>query len=102
MPRNLHALRRAYDASVAESVHVTPADAGLVEAGRALADKIDEAVAEGGPDSTKALYLVPHLTNNLRELLATPLVRLANGAAEVKAPKGRLADLRAVANRDAG
>lgn len=70
-------LREALDRSVIESSLIQPVDEALVEAGRKLADEID---AAQGADRVKAMYLVPHLANILRELLATP-------ASRVKLPK---------------
>jgi hypothetical protein len=51
-------------------------DAALVEAGRTIAARVDEAIELGeGQEVTKALYLVPHLMNVLREMYATPKAR---------------------------
>lgn len=94
---NAHQLRGAFDESVAASAHVRPVDQALVEAGRTIADRVDEAVAQGeGQELTKALYLVPHLNNILRELLATPASRVAAGITEDKGAKGKLAELRSI------
>lgn len=94
---NDHALRKAFDASAATSTQLQDVDAGLLEAGRKIADRVDEAVATGeGQEVTKALYLLPHMVNVLREMLATPASR---NAAKLAAPKdegGKLAQLRAV------
>lgn len=76
-------LRDAFDASVKAARAATDEgkldpkrDAALVEAGRTIADRVDEAVATGeGQEVTKALYLVPHLMNVLREMYATPKAR---------------------------
>lgn len=90
-------LRAAYDASVAASRLLTPTDAALVESGRKIADRIDEATATGeGQEVTKALYLTPHLVNILREMLATPAARKAAGLDEKEAAGGKLAQLRSV------
>lgn len=51
-------------------------DAAVIAAGRAIAQQIDYALQHGaGQEVTKALYLVPHLMNVLRELGATPAAR---------------------------
>lgn len=51
-------------------------DCAAVEAGRAVARQIDFAIKHGtGQDVTKALYLLPHLMNVLKELGATPQAR---------------------------
>ncbi len=64
----------------ADAASTLPVDDALVEAGRTIARRVDEAVATAeGQEVTKALYLVPHLNNILREMLATPLSRKANG-----------------------
>lgn len=77
-----------------------PVDAALVAAARAVATRIDEAVAEGdGQELTKALYLVPHITNLLKEMLATPAARVAAGATAKESTGGKLAQLRSVAGR---
>ncbi len=77
-------IRDAFDATV-DACPLDPVDAALVEAGRTIADRVDAAVASGeGPEVTKALYLVPHLVNVLREMQATPAARKA--AAKVDGP----------------
>lgn len=70
-------LREAFDESVEASDHlVAKVDNALIEAGRKIADRVDEATATGeGTEVTKALYLVPHLMNVLREMYATPKSR---------------------------
>jgi hypothetical protein len=84
----------ALEASILINRHLLPEDAGLVAAARAVAQRIDDAVAtESGAELTKALYLVPHVTNLLREMLATPASRMAAKVAkEVKG--GKLGQLR--------
>ena len=74
---NDHAMRQAFDQSAQTSEELDrDVDAALVEAGRKIADRVDEAVATGeGQEVTKALYLVPHMVNVLREMLATPASR---------------------------
>lgn len=92
---NDHALRAAYDASVSTSTHVQAVDQALVEAGRKIADRVDTAVASGdGMETTKALYLLPHMVNVLRELLATPASRHAAGLAGKAAKESKLSLLR--------
>lgn len=108
---NDHALRKAFDesAATAEDMHAS-VDQGLLEAGRKIADRVDEAVATGeGQEVTKALYLVPHMVNVLREMLATPASRSAAKTAAAKAPpppppakEGKLAQLRAVQAKRTG
>ena len=100
---NTHELTKAFDASVASSEFATDADAGLIATGRRIAERVDEAVASGeGQEVTKALYLVPHMMNVLRELLATPAAREAAKAATPDAPpepapkERKLAQLRSV------
>jgi len=86
-------LRAAFDASVKTSTLVGPVDAALIEAGRKIADRVDEATAVGeGQEVTKALYLMPHMVNILREMLATPASRKAAGLIE-EGPRGKLASL---------
>lgn len=96
---NDHALRNAFDESAKTSSEVNPGwDAALIEAGRKIADRVDEAVATGeGQELTKALYLIPHLNNVLREMLATPASRQNAQGATPPAPRdGKLAQLRAI------
>lgn len=96
---NEHALRNAFDESAKTSADVNPGwDAALIEAGRKIADRVDEAVATGeGQELTKALYLIPHLNNVLREMLATPASRRNAADATPPAPRdGKLAQLRAI------
>lgn len=70
-------LRAGFDKSVAAARHVQQdgVHAGAVAAGRALAEQIDNVIHDPEApvgDKTKAMYLVPHLMNVLRELMLTP------------------------------
>lgn len=82
------ALLAAFEKSLASlGDAVTPADETLVAACRQVARQIDHAVANGTSlEATKALYLLPHLWNGLRELGATPAARAALQAAAVARP----------------
>lgn len=94
---NDHALRNAFDASAATSTQVQAVDAALMESGRKIADRVDEAVASGeGQEVTKALYLLPHMVNVLREMLATPASRQAAGIVANEHAEGKLSRLRAI------
>lgn len=94
---NDHALRQAFDASVQTSTQVEDVDSALIEAGRKIADRVDTAVASGdGMETTKALYLLPHMVNVLRELLATPASRHAAGVVAQERKVSKLAELRSV------
>jgi hypothetical protein len=94
---NDHALREAFDRSASTSTEVQDVDAALLEAGRKIADRVDAAVASGeGQEVTKALYLVPHMVNVLREMLATPASREAARKTATSQEGGKLAQLRAV------
>lgn len=95
-------LREAYDRSVeANRQLVADLDAALVEAGRKVADRVDDATASGeGQEVTKALYLVPHLMNVLREMYATPKARLDAGLGQEGA-RGKLAEVRELRKRPA-
>lgn len=93
-------LRAAFDLTVTESELVLPVDSALVEAGRKIADRVDEATATGeGQEVTKALYLLPHMVNVLREMLATPAARRSAGLKEDVG--GKLAAVRDLRNRPA-
>lgn len=91
-------LREAFDESVRSSrVLSLTIDAGLIEAGRKIADQIDWATENAsGQDLTKALYLMPHLVNILREMLATPAAR---GVEKRESAVGKLASLQSAAGR---
>jgi len=98
---NDHALVQAFDRAVqtATELHAEGLDAALVAAGRTVAERIDEAKATSqGQELTKALYLLPHLMNVLREMQATPASRSAARAAMPEAPEpdSKLAQLRAI------
>lgn len=85
----------AFDEAVRASEHVMEVDRALVAAGRAIADRVDTARRDGeGQEVTKALYLVPHMVNILRELLATPASRQNAGLNGSDAKDGKLAALR--------
>ena len=89
-------LRIAFDASVEANaeMHVR-VDGALVEAGRHIADRVDDAIATcEGQELTKALYLMPHLVNILREMLATPASRRNAGLIAREGAGGKLAHLR--------
>lgn len=70
-------LLKAYEDSVkALAYRLKPEDAALIQSGRMIASQIDYAVTHcTGIEVTKALYLMPHLMNVLRELGATPDAR---------------------------
>lgn len=77
----------AFDDAV-EALDTEASDGALVAAGRRIAERIDSAASAGDAQSeTKALYLVPHLMNVLRELGATPAAR-AELEAKAKANNG--------------
>lgn len=68
-------LTAAFEESLAD-LDTRDADSAVIEAGRATAKQIDEALEHGTAyERTKALYLLPHLMNVLRELGATPASR---------------------------
>lgn len=80
------AITSNYEATVA-ALDTTEADAAVIASGRAIARQIDYSLQHGtGQEVTKALYLVPHLMNVLRELGATPAARgnIQKAAKEVK------------------
>ena len=88
-------LRAAVDESIRLNSSLLPVDAALVASARTVADRIDVAVETcDGQELTKALYLVPHVTNLLREMLATPASRLNAGVSKESAG-GKLTALRA-------
>jgi hypothetical protein len=95
---NDHAMRLKFEGSIEAARKadlVTSLDEGLVAAGLAIADRIDEALASGeGQEITKALYLVPHMMNVLRDALATPAARRAAGITHHDAESGKGARLR--------
>lgn len=95
-------LRDAFDRSVeANGQVVGHLDDALIEAGRKVADRVDEATDTGeGQEVTKALYLVPHLMNVLREMYATPRARLEAGIGKEGAG-GKLAEVRQLRKRPA-
>lgn len=91
-------LRGAFDrAAGANRELVDGLDDALVEAGRTLAERVDEGAAAG---DAAVLYLVPHLMNVLREMYATPKARKEAGL-EVEAARGKLADIRDIRKRPA-
>lgn len=91
-------LRDAFDRSVkADAQLVANLDDALVESGRKIATRIDEATEAGeGQEVTKALYLLPHLMNVLREMYATPKARLDAGLTKEESVGGKLAKLQAL------
>lgn len=94
-------LREAFDRSVDGSQCLTGLDDALVEAGRVIADRVDDAIEMGeGQEVTKALYLLPHLNNVLREMYATPKSRLDAGLGKEDVG-GKLASVRLLRSRPA-
>jgi hypothetical protein len=88
----------AYQKTIAE-LHLPDLDSAVVTAGSRLAERIDASSASLDAEAaTKAMHLVPHLMNVLRELGATPAARAA--IAKAAAPKGegraKIANLRAL------
>ncbi len=60
-------------------------DAALVAAGEAICRQVDATLSNedsSATDKTKALYLLPHLVNILREMEATPRSRTEVGPVE--------------------
>jgi hypothetical protein len=82
-------MSEAYEATISE-LPESGKDQALIEAGRRLVRQIDSAANSGDPLlETKAMYLIPHLVNVLRELRATPAIReelAAIAAAALPAP----------------
>ena len=94
-------LRDAFDSSVAANGLVEAVDAALVESGRKIADEIDYAVENlEGQERTKALYLMPHLMNILREMYATPKSRKEADLGQ-EAARDKLAEIRELRKRPA-
>jgi len=95
-------LRDAFDRSVKANAELAgDLDAALIESGRTIAERVDEAIATGeGQEVTKALYLVPHLMNVLREMYATPKARHDAGLGKEDA-RGKLASIRDIRDRQA-
>lgn len=68
-------LEAAYDETV-KALKLKPEDASVVMNGRTIARQIDWTLEHGTSyERTKALYLMPHLMNVLRELGASPAAR---------------------------
>lgn len=71
------AITDALEATLGE-LKTEAADGALIASLRQVARQIDHAVANGTSlEATKAMYLLPHLWNGLRELGATPAARAA-------------------------
>lgn len=79
-------LVEAYEASVDANDYIEAVDSAIVAGGRTMAKRIQDAVDEGeGQEVTKALYLMPHLMNILKEMAATPVSRKTLEREEKKA-----------------
>lgn len=82
-------MRGGFERTVKACGLIQPVDAALVEAGRRIASQIDWAVENGeGQEVTKALYLMPHLVNILKEMLATPAARQLAGVLKSEVGSG--------------
>lgn len=95
-------LGSAFEKSVAANGElIADLDAALIESGRTIAERVDAAIESGeGQEVTKALYLVPHLMNVLREMYATPKARRDAGVGGEDA-RGKLAEVREIRKRPA-
>lgn len=95
-------LEGAFERSVESSKELVDGlDDALVESGRVIAHRVDVAVESGeGQEVTKALYLLPHLMNVMREMYATPKSRREAGV-EVEKQRGKLAEIRDLRSRPA-
>lgn len=101
VPGDQKHMQDAYDKTVA-ALGLGDVDAAAVAAGRRVAEQIDAATATGdGMAITKALYLLPHLMNVLRELGASPAGRVAveGVAGEVGAAAQQSNDLQKFKNK---
>lgn len=100
--RGQSVLTDAYDKTVA-SLDTKPEDEALIASGRRIAERIDTAAASGDPQAeTKALYLLPHLMNILRELGATPAARAELKAQVANVDTDKRAKLHALRQASAG
>lgn len=95
-------LRASFEAAVGANRRLIDGlDDALVASGRKIADQVDLATETGeGQEVTKALYLLPHLMNILREMYATPKSRLEAGV-DKEETLGKLAAVRDLRNRPA-
>lgn len=88
-------IREAFEETVASCAHIEDVDAALIESGRTIAARIQDAVDHAeGAELTKVLYLMPHLMNVLREMRATPAARAAVAGQSPQRGRGNLAQLR--------
>lgn len=94
-------VRTAFDESVAASSLIRPVDAALVAAGQKIADHLDDIDSLTPAEQTKALYLMPHMVNLLREMLATPLARKNAGISDGPDVAGKLHALRSAHGKSA-
>lgn len=94
---NVTGILAAYNETVEANTYKADVDAALIESGRTIAARIQDAVdtAEGS-ELTKTLYLMPHLMNILREMGATPAARDAISGAKGERSDGKLGELREV------
>ena len=90
----MSSLEESVRAAVAQMSWLRPSDGAAVDLAVTYAAAIDAALAGGGQDGTKALFLGPHLLVVLRSLGGTPAERKALAVEE--AVGGKLAKLRAI------
>ncbi|MGO3844458.1 terminase small subunit [Agrococcus casei] len=89
-------MTESFDQTI-EALATEPEDASIVASGRRIAERIDTAAASGDATAeTKALYLMPHLMNILRELGATPAARAALKAKASSGDQTKRAKLQAL------
>lgn len=89
-------LTEAYDKTI-DALEVAEQDAALVAFGRRYCEQVDAASGLGDPLAvTKALHLMPHVVNVLRELGATPAARAAFANVEASVQREANAGLAAI------
>lgn len=95
---NTRRMRKAFDKTVRACEEVDPAlDSAIIEYGRIISDYLDEAlVTSRGELLSKAMYMMPHLTNALKEMGATPAARKALKGDAAPVVSGKLAQLRQI------
>lgn len=89
-------LTEAYDKTI-DALEVAEQDSALVAFGRRYCEQVDAASGLGDPLAvTKALHLMPHVVNVLRELGATPAARAAFANVEASVQREANAGLAAI------
>lgn len=84
-------IHRAVRNAIAANEDLGPKQSGFTALAEAYAERIDEAIDEGGQEATKALYLGPHLASLMEKNLGMSLSAGGNSGGAKSADESKSA-----------